>query len=505
MNYNLQTLSLGSRIPRICNGDILLSQPYYDTMLHVANATQAPFPIILSSVISTLSLLIQGLIDVKKPSGQTVPVSMFVLVMAESGERKSSVLNALQKMIIVHDQQEQLLYEQSEQELAVQQEIWLQRRKQIMKSIIASGSDDLTNSDEYKQLVEHEKKKPMPYKRIRLIYSDTTPSALLLGMHENSKNAGLISSEGGNVLNGKTMGDLPSLNELWSGNSIMIDRKSSKSFALHEARLTINVMIQRSAFEKYQSKHGEHATGIGLFARFMICETYTTQGSRFISQTPMAQSFEWFEKRVTELLAENKEAFTQNLPRKELRFDAQAHQRWIDWYNATETEIRQGSGVLESVPDYASKLADNTARLAGLLHYFEYGNSQTYININTLEMAISISAWYASEFVYLRLLPEQATQDMNLLEDWLKQQVQHSRGAYNYVIIADMQNNQYIAKRTAVRQYAPNQLRDRERLNKALQQLQALGLITMLKGTDRAHYIALATDVFGTPFFQYPQ
>lgn len=118
-------------------------------------------------------------------------------------------------------------------------------------------------------------------------------------------------------------------------------------------------------------------------------------------------------------------------------------------------------------------------------------------------MAISISVWYASEFVYLRLLPEQATQDMNLLEDWLKQQVQNSRVAYNHVIIADIQNNQYVAKRTAVRQYAPNQLRDHERLNKALHQLQALGLITIWKGIDRAHYITLATDVFGTPRFQY--
>ncbi|ASN99431.1 DUF3987 domain-containing protein [Escherichia coli] len=52
-----------------------------------------------------------------------------------------------------------------------------------------------------------------------------------------------------------------------------------------------------------------------------------------------------------------------------LRFSAEAERHWIEFYNQVESEMRM-IGLLYDFKDYASKMAENMARLAALLHYF---------------------------------------------------------------------------------------------------------------------------------------
>jgi hypothetical protein len=53
-------------------------------------------------------------------------------------------------------------------------------------------------------------------------------------------------------------------------------------------------------------------------------------------------------------------------------------------------------GYLSNMKDYASKMAENMARIAALLHYFEGRNED--ISIKAVEAAIQISAWYVDEY-----------------------------------------------------------------------------------------------------------
>lgn len=497
--YNQNTVYLGTKLPVISNGNIKLTPAYYQTIMHAREVTLAPEPIILSSMLAAMSQLCQGLIDVKKPSGQTVPVSMYFLTIAESGERKSTVHNYFWSEINRHDQQEQIHCKNDVQRKDSLLAVWEQKHKQLSRGVAQLDFDEVKDSEVFQQLLAHEQKKPKPAAMLRLIYDDATSSALFLGIHKNSKNAGLVSSEGGSILNGNTLRDLPKINGIWSGDNIVVDRSSTESFSLVDARLTIAIMIQKAAFDKYVMNHGDEAKGIGLWARFMICKSYSTQGSRFIDNYQAPQKYNWFNDRVIALLAENKTAFTESTPRKVLEFDQYAQQNWINWFNFIESNVRQGGGLLESVPDYASKMADNAARLAALLHYFENGDSQPYIDSNTLDTAISICQWYAAEFVHLRLLPEQADRDIQLLQDWLHHIINGSRTIFNPHLIIDQQHKMFILKRNFLRQYAPNPLRERERLNKALREMQALGIIQLWKGADKVNYVSLASDIFGSP------
>lgn len=58
-----------------------------------AENVQAPRALIFSGALTAISLVCQGLIDVRKPTGQCVPTSLMLLTIAGSGERKSTAEN----------------------------------------------------------------------------------------------------------------------------------------------------------------------------------------------------------------------------------------------------------------------------------------------------------------------------------------------------------------------------------------------------------------------------
>jgi len=54
---------------------------------------QAPIPLVASSCLGALSTAVQQLVDVKRDDGLTGPVSLFIVTVAESGERKTTTDN----------------------------------------------------------------------------------------------------------------------------------------------------------------------------------------------------------------------------------------------------------------------------------------------------------------------------------------------------------------------------------------------------------------------------
>ena len=70
-----------------------------------------------------------------------------------------------------------------------------------------------------------DKEGPAKPKEFKVLYEDSTSEALFHGMYENLSTAGLISSEGAGVLEGRAFNDLSKQNAIWSGDSITIDRK----------------------------------------------------------------------------------------------------------------------------------------------------------------------------------------------------------------------------------------------------------------------------------------
>lgn len=138
-----------------------------------------------------------------------------------------------------------------------------------------------------------------------------------------------------------------------------------------------------------------------------------------------------------------------------LSFSTPAQIEWDHIFNSIEFSIRPGGEFCE-VRDYASKVAENIARVAGVFHAFE-GCEGTSISVETLRSATSIVLWYSQEFVRLFSPPDplqETTKDAYVLQDWL-------------VKIFRSRNCQTIPK-NFILQRGPNSLRSKDRLDWAL-------------------------------------
>ncbi len=137
-----------------------------------------------------------------------------------------------------------------------------------------------------------------------------------------------------------------------------------------------------------------------------------------------------------------------------ISFEKQANELFINTANEIETHMQPG-GIYYNATDHASKLMDNIARVAGILHVFN--KKQGDISFETLDIAIHICVFFSKEYMMVFDSTPQHISDSVILYDWLK-------------ATASSQNRQCIPKRY-VRQYAPSPLRQPGRFRNALEYL----------------------------------
>ncbi|MBP1146758.1 hypothetical protein JOE33_003681 [Pseudomonas sp. PvP027] len=432
----------------------------------VRDNVKAPIPLIFSAALTAMSVGLQGLFDVRKPIGGSVPCSLMILTIANSGERKSTVENIF--LSGVRRFQSRMAEQYDEELLAwkMQLKIWEVKSKAIQGIIAKRAAKGVDTVSEEARMNEHFMLAPKKPRRFKMLYEDATSQALFRGMYQDLPSAGLISGEGLGVLNGPALNDLPKQNSLWSGDAIVVDRATVESFQLDDARLTVSVMVQESGFNSYMRARGEASRGSGLWARFLVCKPTSTQGSRQVESTTLStERSERFSDRLVEFVERNVDLLNKVKPQRVvIEFSPEAAQRWIDLSNEIENQISP-VGRLKSASDHASKLADNIARLAALLHCFE--RFEGGISLSTLNVAICLGNWYSREF--LKLFDEAGEKEIDVdeLADWLGKQC-----AYGSLVL----------RKNTVRQYGPSRLRNKKRLDDALELLQIRGAIQMFPG-----------------------
>jgi hypothetical protein len=66
------------------------------------------------------------------------------------------------------------------------------------------------------------------------------------------------------------MRNLSLLNVLWDGGELSIGRRTSESFTVRGARLTVGLQIQEAALRSFFDRSGGLARGTGFLARFLV-------------------------------------------------------------------------------------------------------------------------------------------------------------------------------------------------------------------------------------------
>lgn len=441
---------------------------------------KAPFPMVVTSALTALSLAIQGHVNAKRADKLESPTSLFTLAIADSGERKTTLDGYFSKPIADYERSEEEKAKPLVEKYKADYAAWKAQYDGLQAAIKNATANPKWKGDMVNVLIEQlqnlQANEPIPPLIPRIILQDETPENLAYSLAKRWPSSGIVSSEAGAVLGSHGMGkdsvmrNLAFLNTLWDGKSLTIGRKTSESFTVRDARLTVGLQIQEATLRAFFDKSGALARGTGFLARFLMCWPESTQGTRFYTEPPVS----WphlgeFNNRMNAILYQPLPIKSENglsLEPIALELSKDAKKEWIAFHDAIEADL-SANGELYDIKDCASKIADNAVRIAAIFQVYGTQSFAGQISAEHFEGASRIAAWHLSEsrrfFGELALPVEQA--NAVRVDGWL----------LNY---CRFKNIKKISKR-GIQQYCP--VRKKDSLTAALTELAELNRVRLIK------------------------
>lgn len=446
-----------------------------DAVREVVGFVQCPEALAACSALGAASLVAQGLADVRRAEGLAGPTSLYFLAIAESGERKTATDNHFLAAI---REWEAAQAEEARPHLAryaADLAAWEARRDGLLLKIKENSRKNKASDEEERTLRELEGDKPASPRVPRLLFGEATPEALAWKLATGWPSAGVISSEAGIVFGGhanrpeSVMRNLAQLNVLWDGGTLPIDRRTSESFSLHGARLTMGLAAQPDTARAFLEATKGLARGTGFTARFLVAWPESTQGTRVYREPPKDwPALSAFRQRLSHLLTTPlRLTETGILSPTTLHLSPAAKAAWVEFANDVEAELRPG-GDMEGARDVASKAADNCARMAALFHVVGHGPDGE-IQVAAIEAAARVVSWHlyeARRFLGEMALPPEAINAVKL-DAWLVEQCQANG--------TGMVSTREILRR------GPNPTRRREAMKAAIAELAEVGRVRQLE------------------------
>ncbi|WP_318826692.1 YfjI family protein [Burkholderia cepacia] len=396
-------------------------------VIEICRRDKLAAPIAVQATLAAVSVACQDLVLVDRGFGEASVCSLFMLVVADSGARKTRADRAVTPTIEAYDRRAKVEYERQksayEIELKNRQDMERGLQRTLMTLIRKTHSTSEDNvADVEARLAQVEKElgelrsrpfqNPKPKFR-RMLYSAISIREIERGLCENWPAAGLISNEAADFLNSRSDSDMARLDRIWDGQGIdVVGRTPRDTFSVSDPRLTMSLMIQPSVFDSFLERKGERAKTIGFIPRMLIARPETVYGTRTIDSTEQ-RSTVWidrFNSRIQELLdAGNFDIEARARNRVCLRFSPAAQLRWEREHDEKERGMADG-GKYVYEREFVNRYSEHVARLAALFHFFAnarvtHADSDDLrldiameIGEQTLADAIKVANWYLSEF-----------------------------------------------------------------------------------------------------------
>ena len=437
-------------------------------------SVKAPLALCCQSVLASASLSAQTHFDVKLPWGERKPLSLFLLTVAESGERKSGIDDLVLGAAKAQERQDMEAYKTEleiyEDELA----LWKAKNESANKKAVGANSKASSENaaEQHHQCGERPQPPIMPLRFV----TDPTVEGLFKLLVVGQPSVGLFSDEAGLLIGGHALNNDNALKtmarwcKLWDGSPFDRVRAGDGSSILYGRRLCMHQMAQPEVMTQLLSNRT--ANGQGMLARCLSAWPESTIGSRHIDK------FEWAGdrhelKRLYAIFKALSEAepctgkSQQELEPVELSLDENAIQLAIAAGNQFETLMQSGNDLSE-LRDRTAKALENACRLAGVMAVIEGGINTKSISKAHLERGLVLVQWYLAEALRIRgaaIIP-QSVIDAESLSKWL-----HSR-------------NITLFNTKPVLTHGPSQLRNKARLLAAIGELVSNGyLVTNAPGT----------------------
>lgn len=387
---------------------------------------QQPLSLIANSALANISLACQSLANVARDHYLVSPISLYFLTCGSSGERKSAVDSVFSRACRQWEQNIRKKRASDIMTATMLHNTWRMEHQAFSTKIKRALLTNEPTETLQALLAIHVQEEPEIPIQPMLYFEDSTQEALASDLAMGWPSASLWSDEAAIVLGSHSMQNNPTrfvalLNRTWDGKSLSVQRKNSDNFILENRRLTINLMMQPLFLQKLANQAKGVCRQSGFLARCLMAYPPSTMGQRLYREPPKSlEGLEEYEKHITDCLNYS-ESLTRdgciNLPT--LLFSPTAKKIWISYFNQIETGLKPVHGQWTDIKDFASKAAENAARLAALFHLFN--GAQGDIQAESIEQAISIIQWHLEEARRL-LAPfpaETQFEDAEKLMNWL--------------------------------------------------------------------------------------
>jgi len=447
--------------------------PLREAVETVQRMTQAPVAIPAQSALSIAALAVQGHADVDTLGGPRA-LSLYCLTIAGSGERKSACDSLMTTALREFEQEQARQYREARKAWVKAHALWKRKCEAILAKVVKSQVDP----SELTAIGPEPEAPALPDRTV----TEPTYEGLTRLFAEGMPSLGLFSDEGGQFLGGFAMSKdnrqktLSALNDLWQGNPIKRTRQGDGAFTLYGRRLSLHLMVQPVV--AYPLLADPLAGDSGFLPRCLICEPASTIGTRLYSRSgsdagPIAD----FGERLGDVLNTGlrMDPDTRELKVRPLHLSLAARKSLIAFHDEVEAAQRPG-GAFDSIKGYASKAAEQAARIAGVLTLWaDLGMSE--VPAARMENGIALARYYLGEANRLAGAASisEATQKAEALRTWL----QSPSWGKRWVTLREITNR------------GPNRLRERTEALKAVQSLVEAGWLvpndanTILDGQAR--------------------
>lgn len=377
-----------------------------------AECIQAPLELCAQSALANVSLAVQGHANVALPfaGGRPSPVSLFLLSVAESGDRKSSVdkalggsaMEAFEEARAEEVRNERVAYHNAKEahEMAREQAKHRAKKEGLGPKETAAALNAVGGPPD----------EPLS---ATLTFSDPTIEGLHKQFSKGQPSAGLFSTEGGAFVGGVGMSPDNALktgallSELWDGAAIKRLRALDGEATMRNRRLSFHLMMQPGAAHAWLSN--PVLRDQGLFSRLLVCAPKSLAGTRLyrVPNHAHLKAMQALSRHIGDLLDHplplNPDSPGELQPRT-IALTPEATALFHEFSDSIERQLGQG-GKLEAVKGLASKTPEHAGRIAAVLALTE---SLEAIDVDRAMMGrgIKLAQWYLGEA--LRLMDAEA-------------------------------------------------------------------------------------------------
>jgi hypothetical protein len=378
----------------------------------------APIELCFQSMMAAISTSVQAHGNVRLPFGAVKPISVFLMSIGGSGDRKSAVDGAVTQAFREYQASLGVGYPQQ----CKIYEFEAKRYNLAKKDIDDNAPDTEHFINELVKLGDE----PVPPRSPNLLISDTTVAGLIDDLDTGQPSRGMLIDEGAIFIDGSGMNSAQraattaAISNLWDGTEINKTRGNGQSRLVRGKRLSVHLMVQPEIVSKLLGD--QRTRGQGFHARFLIVAPESLCGQRFYKPVTDVdeQTISEFNDDILARLTDDP-LFVEDQPGvlapKVIGMSAEAEKLWIEFHDEVEAQMAQG-GDFVAIRDVASKAAENVARIATCFKLFENVGSQK-VCIESMKAAIALMNYYLLEARKLYTQYDPAMDRYSKLHYWM--------------------------------------------------------------------------------------